>query len=134
MFSLTVGQGLSVEEPLNLHVRVTDWSQLAFELGGLHFNEVSYALDLSHEPRRLTFLAVIDVVLGQEDLLSILLHRGLHLDQVFRLLHTLWNLVLKLNGWKLFALQLTLGNVLSKLIECLADVFTLILRVSVKDI
>jgi hypothetical protein len=59
-----------------------------------HLHQVSDALDLGDEPRGLPLLAVVDVVLGEEDLLSVLLHGCLHLDEVLGLLHALGNLFL----------------------------------------
>ena len=93
--SLTEGQRLSVEEPLDLHVWVSDRRQLTLELGRLHLHQVRLLRDLCHEkvitdlatnlgldgatcvycyylsdePRRLPLLHVVDVLLRQEDLL-----------------------------------------------------------------
>jgi len=46
---LTERQWFSVEEPFDFHVRIPDGSQLAFELGGLHFDQIGLVLDLSNE-------------------------------------------------------------------------------------
>jgi hypothetical protein len=53
---LTVGQWFSIEEPLNLHVRITNRSQLALELGTLHFNQSCLVLDLSDKPTNIIML------------------------------------------------------------------------------
>ena len=48
--SLTVRQRSAVEEPLDLHVGVTDRGQLALKLGRLHLHQVRLTLDLNDEP------------------------------------------------------------------------------------
>ena len=43
-------QRSTVEEPLDLHVRITDRRQLTLELGDVHLDQVQLVLDLGDEP------------------------------------------------------------------------------------
>ena len=47
---LTVWQRSTVEEPLDLHVRIADGRQLTLELGDVHLDQVQLVLDLGDEP------------------------------------------------------------------------------------
>ena len=107
---------------------------MALELGGLHLHQVSHAPDLGDESWWLLLLHVINIVLCQEDLLGVFLHGGFHLDDVLGLLHALRYLVLQLDGWELFALEVAFGDVLSKFIGSLAHILTLVFGISVQDI
>ena len=130
---LTEWERLSIVEPLHFHVGVSNGSKLALKLGRLHFLEARDALDLSDKPRWLPALRVVHIILSEEHLGCVLPHRGLHLNQVFRLLHALWNLIFKLDCWHLLASQFSPCYVLAKLIESLANILTLIFLICIRS-
>ena len=91
--TLTEWKWAAIEEPFNLHVGITNRSQLAVKLELLHFLEVTDVLDVSHETRRLPLFLIINVFWGEHDLLAVLLQSLLHLGgKVHTRLHALGNL------------------------------------------
>jgi len=55
---LTVQQWLAIEEPLDLHVRISHGSQLAFEFGDGHLGKSKLLLDLGDKARRLLAIRI----------------------------------------------------------------------------
>lgn len=98
---LTMMQRFAIVEPFDLHVGITNRSQLALELSRFHLNQACLALDLGNETWWLTFLDIVKIILGEEHFGRVLLDCCLHLHQGVAAFHSLRDLVLQDYSWKL---------------------------------
>lgn len=90
---------LSIPEPLDLHMRIANRGKLTLKLGTFHLLQLILAHNLRDKSWWLFLIRVIDILLCEVNLRSVLLNSSLHLNQRLRLFHALWHLILENDCW-----------------------------------